>query len=190
MSGPVEGTCPKWKHSCRPAGMVVVGVGETYAQARRAACTPLWECSSVPTECVNIRVGLWTVNVPNGKMAVGPLRWWGGGGVKRTSGSADLHTDGTYNDSILAMHLPQAHSCVHTLGGPAAAFPQRCACSSAGPLVRLTHPHHYHPSGTAAMLPFRSFTVRGSSRMFTLSVGPPLHSHSGVHAAPRAHSYD
>ena len=87
------------------------------------------------------------------------------------------------------MHLLQAHSCVHTLGGPVAAFPQRCACSSVGPLVRLTHLHHYHPSGPTAMLPFRAFTVHGPSHMFTLSVGPPLNYHSGLHAAPQAHSY-
>ena len=87
------------------------------------------------------------------------------------------------------MHLPQAHSCVHTLGGPTAAFPQQCACISAGPLVQLTHPHHYHPSEPTAMLPFRAFTVHGPSHMFTLSVGPPLNYHTSLHAAPQAHSY-
>ena len=39
------------------------------------------------------------------------------------------------------------------------------------------------------MFPFGIFTARRPTRMFTLSVGPPLHSHSGVHAAPRACSH-
>ena len=35
-------------------------------------------------------------------------------------------------------HILQAHSHVHTLSGPAAAFPQWCACSSTGLLARST----------------------------------------------------
>ena len=50
----MEGAYIKWKHGCGPAGIGVVGVGEMYMQAHGVACTPLWECSGVPTECVNI----------------------------------------------------------------------------------------------------------------------------------------
>ena len=39
------------------------------------------------------------------------------------------------------------------------------------------------------MFPFRTFTVCRPTRMFTLSVGLLLHSHSGVHAAPWACSH-
>ena len=39
------------------------------------------------------------------------------------------------------------------------------------------------------MIPFQLCTFRRPTRMFTLSVGPPLHSHSGVHAAPWACSH-
>ena len=53
----------------------MVGVGEMYVQAHRAAYTLLWECSSRPTKSVNIQVGLWTVNALNGNMTAGPLGW-------------------------------------------------------------------------------------------------------------------